>query len=391
MNKIKIPKELNIADIEKFYVDLEESGSEVDFVINKNINYRGFGVFPSLLLVFFTWIRKKSGDFIVLIDQNDNDSIKEFSSNFLGYSLLLSAWKHKRIVGNNNVELKKSFRDYTQILHKKIDFLQDLPNDNVLIPLYDHYSKDKGLSHWFYDSDFKFIDSPEGLYTTVYRIFEELGKVFKTKIEKNVSDILDDLQVIIWELIKNTHDHATKDELNEVDLSPNIRGLYLKIHRSSKEVFIENAKESTGLQSYYENTLKSGDNFILEISVFDSGPGLAKRFLGREWKENLLIKEEVNIIKRCLVKGVSSLEGMEGKIRGYGLNNVLKTLSKKQGFLKIRSGKAALYRDLARSPHFETKEYSEIELSDWMNDTSNDYTQMGESVGTLITMSYPLI
>lgn len=392
MNKtIRVANKIGIIEVEKLIAELGNiENDEINFSINIKTKILGFGTLPLLVLLFFTWLRNKKGNLIIEYETKDFESAKQFGSTYLGYMLLLSAWKHRPIIDKNGNQIKTIFREQTQELHKRIDFLQNLPNESILIPLFDHYSKEKGLSHWFYTADFNLYNSPESLDTSIFRIFQELGKIYRTRFTKNNKSILDDLQVIIWELIGNTHHHATKDHLNKVDLSPNIRGLYLQIHRSTKKQFISNAVGDLGLQQYYENTLTEGDNFIIEISVFDSGPGIVKRFLGKEWKNNLMVEDEVSAIKNCLVKGVSSTTGANGMARGFGLNNVLHTLSQKKGFLKVRSGKVSLYRDLELTPHLDATEGSEIQLMDWRTQNSKDYNPMADMIGTTITMSYPL-
>jgi len=392
MTKFEFPTKITSKELDKFYSSSEFLDIEINnFIFPSELRYQGFGIVPLAILTFFCWLRNnKTGKIIIKVNIDDVEALKNFSSDFLGYTILSSAWKHKEIVNEELVQLKGSFKKYTQLLHKRIDFLQELPNDTILIPLFDHYSKQQGLSHWFYNSDFNFIGSPEELFSTTYRIFSDLGKIYKTKLAQNLNPVLEDLQIIMWELVKNTHDHATKDYLNQVDLAPNTRGIYLKIHRSSKRNFITKSKEDSGLKNYFENVLYEGENFMLEISVFDTGPGIVKRFLGKEWMDSVSPNQEVDTIKKCLCKGISSTEGLRGNNRGFGLNNALITLSKRQGYLKIRTGNVSIYRDLLKSPHFETVDYEKITLQDVVTNSPSQFSGVGDTVGTLITMFFPL-
>lgn len=389
---LELPVKVTSLEIERFYSTVKDSEIvNTNFVIPVKLNYRGFGILPSIILLFYRWLRiNKNGNLIINTTINEQNEIKEFSSDFLGYTILLSAWKHAEIINSKKKSLKGDFRPYTQILHKKIDFLEGLPNDHLLIPLFDHYTKEQGLSHWLYDSNFKFVASPPALSNSIYRIFEELGKIYKTKINKNINESIDDLEVIIWELIKNTQEHAIKDYLNEIELSPNVRAVYFKIHRSSKNNFLKDAKDIKGLKNYFDSILNQGENFLLEISIFDSGPGMVKRFLGNEWSQTISANDEVNVIKKCLCKGTTSAEGFRGVNKGYGLNNVLITLSKRQGFLQIRTGRVSLYRDLLKSPHFEHADFNRIELQDTNTNSPSEFSVLGSATGTLITMFYPL-
>lgn len=391
MTRIELPIKATHNLIEGLNSLEEKTIHNSNLFIPYNLSVNGFGVLPSMILFLFKWLRvSESGNLVIDIDENDPEKAKLFVSNFLGYAMLISAWKHKEICNNQGVSLKQLFRPHTQDLRRKIDYLQNLPNDNLLIPLFDHYSKEQGLSHWFYDDSYKFASSPTALGNTVYRIFENLGRIYRTRLNKNVNDIIEDIEIILWELLKNTQEHATKDYLNEIELSPNIRAAFFKIHRASKRNFIKDAKGFSGLSNYFDSLLTEGENFVLEISVFDSGPGMVKRFLGRDWNANIDANEEVSIIKKCLCKGLTSAEGFRGSTKGYGLNNVLNTLSKQKGFLKIRTERVSLYRDLFKTPHFENLDYSRIELQDVKTNSPSKFTSTAFFIGTQITFFYPL-
>ncbi|MGZ3755222.1 MAG: hypothetical protein ACXVAY_19505 [Mucilaginibacter sp.] len=390
MDKIVIPSKLDDEVLEDILLEFVNAPIDLNLELPLGIDYRGFGILPRLFLVIFTWIRNKNGKLIVPIEDNNELSISEFAQSYFGYVVLLTAWKNCDIENQSGESLKKVFRPYTSQFHNKIDFLKGLPYDAILIPNFDHYSKSQGWSHWFYTLGYEFFDVPSGLNNTIYRIFECLSINLKSKIINSNSGIIEDLQSILWELMRNTHEHAIKDHLNKVNLSPNTRGAYFRIQRSSKRNFIKAAKSHRGLISYYESALEEGDNFMLEVSVFDSGPGLVKRFLGAKWEDNLNIRDDVDVIKQCLIKGQTSVVTSKGLSKGFGLDHVLKLLSKKRGFLKIRTGRASLYRDLIQVPYIETLDLSKVILNDWTNSSNSSYVNMNNTEGTMITMVYPI-
>jgi hypothetical protein len=383
-NILQIDRGLTHSKAEKLLKQIHSNRHEkLDFMFDCKFNPKGFGNFSLFLLVYFTWIRERKGD-LILTD-------KVFVSELLGYLVLSSSWLHTKIVDKERNDIKLDFQNFTKSYHRRIDFLEYLPNNEVVVPNFDHYSKEKGYSHWFYDSNYMFFGSPDGLSNSTYRIFNHLNKIYHSRLNLGIKDVLDDLDMIIWELVGNTHFHARHDYLGQTILSPSTRGLYLKIHRSNKDNFIKGCEGHAGMISYYNSTLPpNGDSFILEISVFDSGPGFVKRFLGKEWNNSISLQEQVTTTKKCLAKGVSSAPGANGKARGFGLNNVLKTLSKKKGFLKIRTGNIAVYRDLVLQPHVDDIEYEDIELQDWESCSSNSFTNMEDVAGVSITLSYPL-
>jgi len=394
MSILKIPQNLSTETLEELFKSLGGTSKNVDLQIPIEIDYRGFGVLPTLFLFFFTWIRKKEGRLIIpikkeTIETDTKDLEKLFLRDYYGYLLISTIWKQREIVNLEGNSLKLYFNNYTKRMHEQIDFLFGLPNESIVIPCFDHYSKEKGLSHWFYSTSFIFAEAPSSLDTSVVRFFEALAKNFKTKIYGATKEALEDIQKILWELLKNTHEHATKDYLNQATLNPSTRGLYMRIQRGSKKSFIENAKGNKGLTEYYNKSLQEGLNFLLEITVFDSGPGLAKRFLGNKWTQNISMDDEVNTIKRCLIKGQTSVVDLNGINKGYGLHDVLNVLSRLKGFLKIRSGRASIYRDLIKSPHTNAETTENIDLFDWSNSTK-DYIEMSNTEGTSISLVYSI-
>lgn len=390
MNKIEIPKKINHQIIENLHTTLKNNVN-VDIQIPLKLEYRGFGVLSGMLLLLFTWMRNNKGKLIIPIDQKDNEKLKEFASDYYGYVVLSTLWRHCEIVNEQNESLKVVFREHTSSMHDNIDLLSDdLPNESILIPCFDHYSIEKGLSHWLYDKS-KFAEAPSELDNSLFAILKALRKNYISKVNKNLADSFDSLLSILWELLKNTNEHARKDYLDTIKLSPNTRGLYMRIQRSSKKNFISGT-DHQGLKQFYNNSLPESDYiFILEITVFDSGPGLVKRFLGKNWSEEITMNEEVNTIRKCLIKGQTSVHTQKGEGKGHGLDKVIRLLDEKRGFLTIRSGRASIFRDMTTSRYKATEDIQEVELFDWKTSKIDSFSEMNMVQGTSITLAYPLI
>lgn len=389
--RIIIKSKITNEYLENILEELKNGDIQTDLQLPLRVEYRGFGILPALFLILFTWMREKRGNVFLDINPTDKDVLKKYAQSYIGYMVLSTIWTKREVVNLEGNQLKKFFIPFTSQMHEKIDMLDNsLPNREILIPCFDHYSNLKGLSHWFYTSDFDFAEAPSHLEHSLFRIFEILGKINRNVLVHSIKESFDDLLRILWELLRNTNDHARKDYLNETQLSPNTRGLFIRMHQSSKNNFVDQA-DHDGIRSYYKRTLPDGNNiFILEISVFDSGPGLVKRFLGKDWTGQVLIDEDIVTIKKCLVKGQTSVKDLEGINKGFGLDDVLNLLNKKKGFLKIRTGRVSLYRDLNHSPYKPTKNIQEVELFDWKKINPQEFTEMPYTEGTAITLAYPL-
>lgn len=391
MNKsIKIKKTLSLDDIEVFIENIN-SNKSIDLQLPASIDYTGFGILPSFFLLFFTWVRNNNGKIILAIEEDNYKKLEEFATDYYGYVVLSTIWRNFDVFNKEGIDIKQNFKDYTSKMHQYLDSLtNNLPNESILIPSFDHYPKEKGLSHWFYSYEHDYYETPSEIENSIYHILSQVNKNYKQRLRRNINDSFDAITTIVWELLKNTDEHAKTDYLGQIKLLPNTRGLYMKVHRSSKNNFIINTKHD-GLKDYYENALESEeDSFILEISVFDSGPGLIKRFLGNEWNPNLAIEKNVDTIKNCLFKGQSSVKSNEGENKGFGLDEVLNLLDKKRGFLKIRTGNVSVYKNLIKSKYKKFQDPSEIELFDWKSLSNEIYTEMPLTEGSLITLAIPL-
>lgn len=390
---IKIPKNITLEKLEELLTKIHKSPSNTDLEIPLNLDYRGFSILPTFYLIIFTWMRLKKGKILIDINIDNTEALKNFCLDYYGYIILSTLWKECDFINQQDISIKSHCKEFTPLMHKHIDALSgDLPKESVIIPCFDHYSNEKGLSHWLYANDYSFTDTPSGLDNSLYHIITKLSINYKERVKRNIRDSFDDMSTIIWELLKNTDEHAKKDFLGETKLQPNTRGLFMRIHRSSKNGFVEGTQHE-GLKKYYRASLYQEDTdcFLLEISVFDSGPGMVKRFLGSDFSNETTITEEITAIKKCLIKGQTSVLGAEGKNKGYGLDEVLRLLNDKRGFLKIRSGRCSIYRDMIYEPYRVALNTEEVELFDWESSSNKSFTTMKSIEGTLITLVYPLV
>lgn len=182
----------------------------------------------------------------------------------------------------------------------------------------------------------------------------------------------DRLTTVLHELFKNTHDHArTNADKTPIELS--IRGLYARFYsaRTLRSDLLAKTQTKPGGKPTDEAILKlnqaeqyalhflDGDrqrpegvrqkapsNFIglLELSVFDAGPGFAATYL-KESFHTASVQEQFDAVLGCFQTGKSSTED---ESRGYGLWKVLRDLRAMKGFIRVRTNRINVYRDFAR-------------------------------------------
>jgi hypothetical protein len=214
---------------------------------------------------------------------------------------------------------------------------------------------------------------------------------------------------ILFELFKNTHEHARAGIEYEV-LGYSVRGLYaryydpdhlrrqfpssrdelMSMRLSPAEVYTWSLLQQESTRSRRQSSL--ADSGVLEISVFDSGPGLAARWHGADTRQ-LAVSQELDFVLSCLAKGQST---SNRPAKGFGLWNVLQELRALRGFVRIRTNRIHMFREfnVARDAALQTdgglsgtpKEM----LFDWKKRVVTSASECPPIAGTLISVLLPL-
>lgn len=196
-----------------------------------------------------------------------------------------------------------------------------------------------------------------------------------------------DLGTILAELFQNTHEWARTNE-RDVAIKRSVRGIRFVLHHPDK------ADESAPLtiQEYCRRFTGPAQSLrFLETSVFDSGPGMVKRWHAKQRLfdiGDLTTADEYSSVLKCLRFRATTSNSL---FKGLGLNKVLITLSQVQGFLHIRTGRLRLYRDFARRP-LEPNELTVISPGLLLDSTtlSTELSRLPPIEGTLITILVPI-
>ncbi len=385
---IKVERNITIPKIGNLYAELDSSkDEEIDLYLPKKIEKLDFGVLFSYLQFLATWIRKENSGKLHLPVSTVEEAITYLDENEFVYPSLVLAWE-KDIIDSEGENLKSALKEPSKRYFDKMDFFE-LKGRSVPIFCFDHDKSKRGLSKHFYKSSRELI-SEDGLGFNLFRAFQKIGShnpsVFRNSIKSNFDSFI----AIIHELFANTHEHAKTNELGH-NLYPNIRAIQLKFHTKKIENYIELYHDFKGMVDYFNSGFKVnvlGDLYLVEISILDSGPGLVKRYKGFS-EYNISINEEIEIIKKCLYRHNTSAEGLQGEVKGIGLDRVLRTLDGK-GFVRIKSGRADVFRDMKNQRYVDHSQASDIQLNDWKKNSTTDFSVYPPAEGTLISIFYPL-
>jgi hypothetical protein len=324
----------------------------------------------------------------LMLPFSGDKELKEYLFEEFVYPAIVMSWE-KEILDNNGVNIKPLLKEPSKEYFKTMEYFQLPEKESVPIFCFDHDLSKRGLPRIFYGNDSKILTEAT-LDITLFPAFEKISIFNKRVFFDSIKDHLITFYGIIHELFDNTDEHARTNEQG-FNLYPNIRAVYFKFHKRNIESYRELYQSHPGLLNYFSSgfSLNPKDElYLLEISVLDSGPGLVKRFEHIS-KLEMSMNSEVESIKRCLFKESTSTKMVGKTVKGLGLDRVLKTIDRK-GFVRIKSGRADVFRDMKNFNYVEHSSPSEIDLYDWKSNEKNSFTENVEAIGTLISIIYPL-
>lgn len=208
----------------------------------------------------------------------------------------------------------------------------------------------------------------------------------KNRITPFTPSAMRDLTVVLYELFDNTDKWAITNWQGR-PVRPSTRGIYFSLHDHASIRQEDTCGYRKPLSNYLSHDRLSSDSVqFLELSVFDSGPGMASRFLERPISSSDTADDELKAIEGCFAKGATSSKNIR---RGFGLYNVMKSLVSLEGFLLVRTGRLFLFRDsIARGLGFKESVFWNA-LSDW-DSMSNKPSLNPKLEGTVFTILLPI-
>lgn len=378
---IKLDKNTDLKSLEEKLKSINND----DLWLSFNININEFGLTGALVQFVTTWFNKtKTTDAKIVLDFDLDDQIEKFYELDFFFPSIVYCWS-RQIQSKSGKDIKAILKQHNEVSHKKMQSNVSGGGPKLSLSCFDHLSVKKGLLNVFYNGD-EFI-SNEVEFDFVFD--KSLNKVLTVNKEQNINNfrpIRDDLVSIIYELIKNTDDWA-KTDLKGKPLPASTRGLFMKVHRQTLKTYTEKFSKNVGLENYFNsNKLESnnkGEVNFLELSIYDSGIGYVKRYNDND--NGIGIYQQVETVKKCLTKNVTSAQGIEGTKKGLGLEKILNLLRGK-GFFMLRTENVFLFKDLSS---LEVEDQIDLTLFDWISNTNN-YTKLESVTGAVVSIVYPL-
>lgn len=307
-----------------------------------------------------TWWRTLSGSTkIDLFEQGDPlQSLKKISDTLAGAIL---GFLPEQAIEEVSKQTLAKYRD--AFLKQQFNWPDLDLRDRAVLICVDTMPVKVGLSTLLYpDLETRNVANREIFGTVTDKLISSVTR--ESNIRGAITSHRDRLTTILHELFKNTHDHA-RTAIDKTPLDLSIRGLYaryypadvLKTKLFSDEIELTDLNQVELFTRHFFEAAKPRHEGLrpkapmeflgmLEISIFDSGPGFAATYL-KEHFQNASVQEQFDAVLGCFRTGRSSTND---ESRGYGLWKVLRDLKEMKGLIRVRTNKVNVYRDFARFP-----------------------------------------
>ena len=327
-----------------------------DLLLAKNIKNEVFGGYASLAQLLITWAKKNSDNHKLKIYGNDIKSpeIRQFAQTIHGLTAINFSKYIEASQTNISLprdELLRLSIPFVLAMHSKdISDISSFNKSTIQIMCIDNARKLLWPESLYQKSAGKVRDK-EGFEYLLTACIDVLGSAFF----KNIPEVLiHSAARLLHEAFSNTHDHALRD-FNGNELSRSVRGVLI----GKRAIDIKKIRKNTGnanpLNTYFSNWQPLNDKMkqahYLDVSIFDSGSGLAQTWLAKQGRlKNGILNDEISLedewdaVKSCLNKGFGV---KEGNTNGNGLFRIMEVVNKAGGFLRVRTGRLSLVKAFA--------------------------------------------
>jgi hypothetical protein len=389
---ITFPKSISIEACEKLLKDINQGNSESDLLLPVDTAKYAFGGLASAIQSAITWGRKSSSRKLLIreskksVAEQINEIINrphKFTAAMFSKSISIQRANGDELRNQVNLSAKNAIDEQAR------NRFGQHHGSLCWFAFVDHSSKGFDRNFYIDGSEIK----PEPRHPA------QIQAIIHAMVEKSLlvtgggkppdSDDMDHLGRIFYELFLNTHEHGTRGCSRSEWLKPGIRLIYTNGISLTNEGVQGTLQGEPVLSNYLAAQDKDKKRFI-EISIIDSGLGYTGRWLADypnpDFNENLALNEEYEIFKKCFsFRQTSSFRDN----KGHGLPVVMDRLTRLKGFIRIRSGRLALYRDFISNPY---ESLDECEFTDWNTPETaiTSLTEMPLVNGVSITLLIPL-
>lgn len=348
---MKIAKTLNTYEIEELYPLCHEDAS---LRLPKTMSHGGlFGVDAALAQLVISWARAHEQSVLHLYAGAESapDRILQLGQTAAGLAALIMS---SRIETEAHETIEK--RAALSVIRPLIEAMYDgdlrntssergaRPNTINLFSI--NFAKMEFIKPFYYGGTSPQINS----HSSFASLLEMSSALMHSKQDKKALHRggLPALGSVLAELIANADQHSVTD-VHGVKYKKGLRGTSVKSGRIKKEdIHLVSDREPQFALFVIRNMLKDADYLeFIEISVIDSGPGLARRWLTAKQAapvdslNDLPLAVELEATLECFKKHVTTKDSVTS---GMGLHNAVQALNKLKAYVRLRTGRVCLYQ-----------------------------------------------
>ncbi len=389
------PKSVTIDACEKFLAKLVSHQDNKSLVLPVGTSRYAFGGLASAIQAINTWARKQDERVLTLRQSDGKSEIEELIQRPHKFAAAMFA-KSIAFVGAPDVDLRAQINTAAKssIEHQAASKYGQQRGGLCWFAFVDHSSKGFDRNFYIERSGFKPEPRQPAQFQAVIKAMVDKSMAVPGGAKPLERDSLDNLGRLFYELFLNTHEHGTRSRLRSDWLRPGVRIIYTQgINLSADGVQGIAEKQpilSTYLHSVAEKYGMGTQQRFIEIGIVDSGLGYCGRWSADHQLDGVQqmasVAEEYGIFKQCFTFRQTSTNKDN---KGHGLPTVMDRLTKLDGFMRIRSGRLALYRDFMASPYVSDDVCT---FADWETCQSAEaiQTSMSSVAGVAISLLIPL-
>lgn len=378
---IQLDRDETIQSVERHLVTLQGTTGDVQLWLPADIPER-IGVDVSLLQLLMTWSQKQAVPSLrtrgLLLNDADT-GLTKVCGNVVGLSAVtlsrsIASWDKMDIRSQAHAKASQQVDD---MVEERAKFQR---GTSFAVLCFDGTSKPHPRNLYYANGEVLSARDLKQLFTSRLKLAES-----NNARRAGIEEVATRLGTILFETFRNTHQWA-RTTVDGVPIRKAVRGLLIRRYRQHAgqlgsdltDRHQQDAPLAGFLASHLDRTESGG---VLELSVFDGGPGLVRRSKGITDLASLPLAAERDACLACFDKHKTS-SGMLH--RGMGLYASMRELSQLGGFLRLRTGRMSLYRNFHEKPFQKGEPTS---FADW---PIQDGQPNAAVAGTVLTFILPV-
>lgn len=392
---INFPRSLTIEACESVIHDVNELDGDSKLILPVDTERQNFGGLACAIQAVNTWGRNSESRQLLLREsvKSLEDRVQDVIN--MPHKFVAAMWAKSIALENDEAEdIRKriNLKAKEAIEEQERSGFGQHHGRRCWFAFIDHSTKGFDRNFYFTGPDQKpYIRQPMQIQSIIGAMVKQSitvagGGVVLSEDDRN------SLGRLFLELFLNTHEHGSRGLVRSEWLKPGVRAIYTNGINLANDDAEGMLKNEPALAKYLKAQAPNLDDKcrFVEISIVDSGLGYCRRWLADNEELDsvppMTLEDEYKIFKRCF-KFRQTSTGQGGK--GNGLPVVMERLTKLRGFMRVRSGRLALYRDFISAPY---QPNDLCDFTDWSSqkEASEELSEMGSAEGVAITLLVPL-